>query len=97
MTSSHGHGGAIHVLPLLVSVFKIGLGLPFPLAVVPFALFDVTHLVETSQIIHLDNRAVKSASVGNASYALPGELKRKAGTKVRKEYRAIASYFLGCT
>jgi len=61
---------------LLVSVFKIGLGLLFPLAVGAFALFDVTHLVEDIlKSSHLDNRAVKVQSVGNASYALPGSSK----------------------
>ncbi len=75
--------------PILVTTFKIGLGLLFPLAVGAFALFDVTHLVEEIlKSSHLDNRAVKvhRAEMHRTHYLAA---QKKAGTKVRKEYDQI--------
>jgi hypothetical protein len=77
-------------MPLvLVSVFKIGLGLLFPLAVGAFALFDLTHLVEDIlKSSHLDNRAVKvHRSEMHRTHYLGAQ--KKAGGKVRKEYDQI--------
>jgi hypothetical protein len=75
--------------PLLVLVFKTGLGLLFPLAVGAFALFDLTHLVEDIlKSSHLDNRAVKvHRSEMHRTHYLGAQ--KKAGTKVRKEYDEI--------
>jgi hypothetical protein len=75
--------------PLLVTTFKVGLGLLFPLAVGAFALFDVTHLVEEIlKSSHLDNRAVKvhRAEMHRTHYLAA---QKKAGNKVRKEYDEI--------
>jgi hypothetical protein len=74
---------------VLVSVFKIGLGLLFPLAVGAFALFDLTHLVEDIlKSSHLDNRAVKvHRSEMHRTHYLGAQ--KKAGGKVRKEYDQI--------
>ncbi len=75
--------------PILVTTFKVGLGLLFPLAVGAFALFDVTHLVEEIlKSSHLDNRAVKvhRAEMHRTHYLAA---QKKAGTKVRKEYDQI--------
>ncbi len=75
--------------PLLVTTFKIGLGLLFPLAVGAFALFDVSHLVEEIlKSSHLDNRAVKvhRAEMHRTHYL---GAQKKAGAKVRKEYDQI--------
>src|ERR1051326_4635891 len=75
--------------PLLVTVFKVGIGLLFPLAVGAFALFDVSHLVEEIlKSSHLDNRAVKvhRAEMHRTHYLAA---QKKAGTKVRKEYDQI--------
>jgi hypothetical protein len=75
--------------PLLVTTFKVGLGLLFPLAVGAFALFDVTHLVEEIlKSSHLDNRAVKvhRAEMHRTHYLAA---QKKAGAKVRKEYDEI--------
>lgn len=71
--------------PLLVVVFKTGLGLLFPLAVGAFALFDLTHLVEDIlKSSHLDNRAVKvHRSEMHRTHYLGAQ--KKAGSKVRKE------------
>jgi hypothetical protein len=74
---------------LLVTTFKVGLGLLFPLAVGAFALFDVTHLVEEIlKSSHLDNRAVKvhRAEMHRTHYLAA---QKKAGAKVRKEYDEI--------
>jgi hypothetical protein len=75
--------------PLLVTTFKVGLGLLFPLAVGAFALFDVTHLVEEIlKSSHLDNRAVKvhRAEMHRTHYLAA---QKKAGAKVRKQYDEI--------
>jgi hypothetical protein len=75
--------------PLLVLVFKTGLGLLFPLAVGAFALFDLTHLVEDIlKSSHLDNRAVKvHRSEMHRTHYLGAQ--KKAGAKVRREYDQI--------
>jgi hypothetical protein len=75
--------------PVLVSVFKIGIGLLFPLAVGAFALFDVTHLVEEIlKSSHLDNRAVKvHRSEMHRTHYLGAQ--KKAGATVRQEYDQI--------
>jgi hypothetical protein len=74
---------------VLVTVFKIGIGLLFPLAVGAFALFDITHLVEEIlKSSHLDNRAVKvHRSEMHRTHYLGAQ--KKAGVKVRKEYDQI--------
>jgi hypothetical protein len=74
---------------VLVSIFKTGIGLLFPLAVGAFALFDITHLVEEIlKSSHLDNRAVKvHRSEMHRTHYLGAQ--KKAGTRVRKEYDEI--------
>jgi hypothetical protein len=74
----------------MANIFRVGLGLLFPVAVGVFALFDVSHLVEEMlKSSHLDNRAivVHRSEMHRTNYLK--SLKR-AGEKVKKEYDAIA-------
>jgi hypothetical protein len=73
----------------MANVFRVGLGLLFPVGVGLFALYDVGHLVETMlQSSHLDDRAmlVHRAEMHRGHYLK--SMKRAAG-RTRKEYDAI--------
>ncbi len=73
----------------MANVFRVGLGLLFPVGVGLFALYDVGHLVETMlQSSHLDDRAmlVHRAEMHRGHYLK--SMKRAAG-RTSKEYDAI--------
>ncbi|MEO6891051.1 MAG: hypothetical protein ABI456_16460 [Ktedonobacteraceae bacterium] len=75
---------------VLVDVFRVGLGLLFPVAVGLFALFDVRHLIEQALMsAHLDNQAVHVHRSELHRTAYLKSLKRASKT-VTKEYDTIA-------
>lgn len=73
----------------MASIFRVGLGLLFPVGVGLFALFDVRHLIdEMINSSHLDNRAlhVHRAELHRSAYLK--SIKRAKNT-VREQYDAI--------
>lgn len=73
----------------MANVFRVGLGLLFPVGVGLFALYDVGHLVEEMlKSSHLDDRAmyVHRAELGRTGYLK--SLKR-AAKKTQRKYDAI--------
>src|ERR1051326_7956812 len=76
--------------PWMADIFRLGLGLLFPVAVGLFALFDVRHLIEEAlNNAHLDNRAVHVHRSELHRSAYLKSLKRASKT-VREEYDTIA-------
>ncbi len=77
---------ALYLPAWMDSVFRVGLGLLFPVGVGVFALFDVSHLVEElMRSAHLDNKAVM---------VLRSEAHRSSYLKsLKKSVKAAASHY----
>lgn len=85
----------------MVSVFKVGLGLLFPLSVGAFALFDISHLIEEAfkssrhQVramhIHLGEEAMKS--VQKQMKQVTKELEEEYGQIIRADAQKLVEKF----
>jgi hypothetical protein len=94
---SSNSGEMVHLLallsqffpPFVVAVFKVGLGLLFPIALGAFALFDLKHIVvELLNSSSLDNQALHVHKAETHRNNFVKEQKRAADS-VKDEYRAI--------